>query len=172
MSHLRCDGLVSSRHRPGHAYNVVHCPTLPWKHSNNQSWTTRSSNAMASGGSWWPSLGWASLPSFDSFTTRHWQRRLLRYLIKRTLAGFLSIPEEDIEKSTYLDADLGSGSLRLRDVELNQEVSRSHATVLDCLTDRHLTLRSARRLSTISSASSLEPTKDYLLYRYGYCQVA
>lgn len=118
-------------------------------------------------------MGWASLPSFDSFTTRHWQRRLLRYLIKRTLAGFLSIPEEDIEKSTYLDADLGSGSLRLRDVELNQEVSRSHVTVLDYrLIDRHLTLRSARRLSTISSASSLEPTKDCLLYRYDYCQVA
>lgn len=88
---------------------------------------------MAPGGSWWPSLGWASLPSFDSFTTRHWQRRLLRYLIKRALTGFLRIPEDDIEQSTYLDADLGSGSVKLRDVELDQEVSSVSCGLLDCV---------------------------------------
>jgi hypothetical protein len=87
---------------------------------------------MSTGGSWWPSLGWASLPygvqlpSLEAFTTRHWQRRLLRYLIKRTLTGLLRIPEDDVEKNTYLAADLASGSVSLRNVELDEEVSFGH----------------------------------------------
>lgn len=84
---------------------------------------------MPQGGSWWPSLAWPTLPQgiqlpgLASFTTRHWQRKLIRYLIRRTLGGFLRIPEDDIESSTFLDADLSSGQLRLRNVELDEEVS-------------------------------------------------
>lgn len=71
----------------------------------------------------WPSL---SIPTGFSFAqlsdTRHWQRRLLRYVIRRTLGGILQLPEESIEEHTHLDADLGSGNVQLKNVKLDATV--------------------------------------------------
>jgi hypothetical protein len=74
----------------------------------------------------WPSL---SIPTGFSFAslhdTRHWQRRLLRYVIRRTLGGILQLPEESIDEHTHLDADLGSGNVQLKNVKLDATASPS-----------------------------------------------
>lgn len=79
----------------------------------------------------WP-LSWPSitLPSSLAFVglpdARHWQRTLLRYLIKRTLGNYLDLPDrgvaENLERSTRIDADIANGSVKLRAVKLKTEV--------------------------------------------------
>lgn len=74
----------------------------------------------------WPSLSLPSLPNISnaaaSLLTGQWQRLLLVYLVRRSSAGILLIPPDDIEQSTFLSADLGQGSVELTAVELDVEV--------------------------------------------------
>lgn len=77
------------------------------------------------------SLPFLRLPTFSSLASAlpsrsEWQSRLLRYLIERTLKGILILPETGLEQGKeWLDADLSSGSVKLRNVQLDAEVSDS-----------------------------------------------
>lgn len=109
----------------------------------------------------WPSLSLPSLPNLSaaatSFLTAQWQRRLLLYLVRRSLTGILLLPEDDLEQSTFLKADLSQGRVDLHTVKLDVEVRMYRSCGKPTVRDTHVVRRrpSTRRLKVVS------PTKAF-----------
>ncbi|KAJ2376738.1 autophagy- protein 2, partial [Coemansia sp. RSA 2611] len=66
----------------------------------------------------WPTSWSVSLPSWATSNTL--QKRLVKFLLRRTIGQFLKSELDD----EHLDVQLSSGQLRLRNVELSEEASR------------------------------------------------
>ena len=71
-----------------------------------------------------PSFSWLpSLPSIDFTLPSSIQKRFISFALRQSLGHLLKPGQLDVQQ---VDSQIGSGYVQVRDLELNNEVSRHH----------------------------------------------